>query len=45
MISSLEKNPENGNTPHKARVEMIQVTNVIGMTLRNPPMSRFISNE
>ena len=33
------------NTPHKASVEMIQVVNVIGITLRRPPMSFFMSNE
>jgi len=45
MISSFEKKPENGNTPHNASVEMIQVVNVIGITLRRPPMSFFMSNE
>ena len=45
MISSFEKNPENGNTPHNASVEMTHVVNVIGMTFRNPPMSFFMSNE
>ena len=45
MISSLEKNPENGNTPHSARVEITHVVNVIGITLRRPPMSFFMSKE
>ena len=45
MISSFEKKPENGNTPHSARVEMIHVENVMGMNLRRPPMSFFMSNE
>ena len=45
MISSFEKKPEKGNTPHKARVEITHVPNVIGMNLRKPPMSFFMSNE
>ncbi len=45
MISSLEKNPENGNTPHRASVETTHDANVIGMCLRKPPMSFFMSKE
>ena len=45
MISSLEKNPENGNTPHNASVETTHDAKVIGMCLRRPPMSFFMSNE
>ncbi len=45
MISSFEKNPENGTTPQSASVEIIHVVNVIGMNLRKPPMSFFMSNE
>ena len=45
MISSFEKKPENGNTPHSASVLMIHVPKVTGMNLRRPPMSFFISKE
>ena len=45
MISSLEKKPEKNGIPHNAAVETIQVMKVIGMCLRSPPMSFFMSNE
>ena len=45
MISSFEKKPDRGNTPHSARVEITQVTKVMGMYLRRPPMSFFMSKE
>ena len=37
MILSLEKNPANGGMPMIARYPIPNVTNVIGMTVRNPP--------
>ena len=45
MISSFDQNPANGNTPVSARVEMIHEANVIGIFLRSPPMSFFMSKE
>ena len=43
MISSFEKNPLKNGTPHNASVERIQVVDVIGIRLRSPPMSFFMS--
>jgi len=43
MISSLEKKPLKNGTPHNAAVLIIQVTNVMGIFLRSPPMSFFMS--
>ena len=45
MISSFEKKPANGKMPTSASVPMMNVTNVIGIFLRRPPMSFFMSKE
>ena len=45
MISSLEKKPENGKTPHRASVDTVHAAKVTGMCLRRPPMSFFMSKE
>ena len=43
MISSFEKKPLKNGTPHSAAVETIHATKVIGIFLRSPPMSFFMS--
>ncbi len=43
MISSLEKKPLKNGTPHRASVETIQHTPVIGILRNSPPMSFFMS--
>ena len=43
MISSLEKNPANGNIPTSASDETIHAPAVIGIFLARPPMSFFMS--
>jgi hypothetical protein len=44
-ISSLEKKPANGKMPERASVPITKVQKVIGMCLRRPPMSFFMSKE
>ena len=43
MISSLEKNPAKGNMPPGPASATIQHVAVIGIFLRSPPMSFFMS--
>ncbi len=44
-ISSFDQNPANGKIPASASDPMMNVQKVIGMNLRRPPMSFFMSNE
>ena len=44
-ISSFDQNPANGKIPASASVPIMNVQNVIGMNLRSPPMSFFMSKE
>ena len=44
-ISSFDQKPANGKIPHSAAVPIMNVQNVMGMNLRSPPMSFFMSKE
>src|SRR6478735_8674720 len=45
MISSFDQKPANGKKPTSASEPIMNVQNVIGMYLRRPPMSFFMSKE
>ena len=44
-ISSFDQKPASGKTPASASDPIMNVQNVIGMYLRSPPMSFFMSKE
>ena len=44
-ISSLDQNPASGKIPASATEPIMNVQNVMGMDLRSPPMSFFMSKE
>jgi hypothetical protein len=45
VLSGTRWSVSSGNTPAKAKVEMIHVVAVMGIFLARPPMSFFMSNE